>query len=442
MRRAPFALTVITLLLAACVAHEKVADKAASTGDWKTAEREYAEALRHDPKDKAAVEAKWQAARGRAITEAQRHAQACVVGHDWDCALAESSYVLGLDPGDAGMAAVRRDAAREVGRQRLREASAAYDRGESGRAMELLEAARDVTNDPGVESDVRRWIPAVTRLASTDADRLRAARQFPQAIDLLARASRLDPGYGGQLQAVQAEYEQWKDFEAERFTREGDGFLRARQWGEAKARYQQAVALRPQSRAAALLRYADLLGDGEEAVSRRDFARAERLYREAAQSPADDGLARAALERVRVRPWAVTLRSVRVRHGGPRGPLVVVVRLPDGRAAQTAPREGSRASLEATFVVAANAYDERVVSARVFRLARPGDPPFDLGTVAFRLSDVVGREPFALEDGAVDELVVDAAPTDLPPGELRGLGPVAGPPPPPPAPPPPRPRRP
>lgn len=447
MRRPPLsrpslAASAVVALLLACVAHEKVADKAAATGDWRTAEREYAEALRGDPKDKAAVQAKWQDARTHAITDGQRHAQACMVGHDWECALAESSYVLGLDPGDAAMAAVRRDAGREVGRQRVREAAAANDRGESARAMELLEAARGATNDPGVEGEVRRWIPPIVRTASADADRLRAARQYPQAIDLLSRASRLDPAVGGQLQAVRAEYEQWKDVEAERLTRDGDGLLRAHRWGEARARYQQAAALRPNGRAAALARYAELLGDADEAVSRRDFVRAEHLYREAAQSPADDGLARAALERVQIRPWAITLRSVRVRHGGPRGPLVVVVRMPDGRAVQTEPRDGARAYLEGTFVVAANAYDDRVISARVLRMANPGDPPFDLGTVRFRIADAIGDGRLALADGAVDELRIDAAPTELPVGELRGLLPFReGPPAPQPPPPPPRPNK-
>jgi tetratricopeptide (TPR) repeat protein len=438
MRRSPFTLSVIAFTLLACVAHEKAADKAAAVGDWKKAEREYAEALQSDPEDAAAVRAKWQDARSRAIGEAQRHARACAVDRDWPCALAESSYVLGLDPGDAAMAAVRRDAGREVGRQRVRAAADALERGESARAMEALEAAREVTNDPGVEAEVRRWIAPATRAAAADAGRFRGARQYPQAIDLLARAARLDPAYDEDLRATQTEYERWKDDEAERLAREGDGLLRVHRWGEARARYQQAVALRPQGRAAALARYADLLGEGEEAVSRRDFGRAERLYREAAQSPADGGLARDALERVRIRPWAVTVRSVRVRPGGPRGPLVVALRLPDGRTVRTPPREGARAWLEATFVVAANAYDDRAVSARVLRLTRPGEPPIELGAVAFRLSDAIGRGALSLEDGAVDELRVEAAPTALPVGELRGLERVDGPPPPPPPPRPPR----
>jgi tetratricopeptide (TPR) repeat protein len=344
------------------------------------------------------------------------------------------------------MAAVRRDAGRELGRARARAAAYALERGQGGRAMELLEAARAVTGDPGVEAEVRGLVPAATRAAADEADRLADARQYPQAIALLERAARLDPRWTGRLEAIRAEQEAWLDAEAERLTLEGDGFLRGGRYGEARARYLQAASFRPSGRAATLAAYAGLLLDGEEAVRRRDFAAAERRYEEAARSQADDGRAREALELVRVRPWAVSLRAVRVRPGGPRGPLVVVVRLPDGRAVQTEPRDGGRARLDATFVVAANAYDDRVVSARVLRLTGRDEAPFDLGTVSFRLADAIRRGPLSLEDGAVDGLVVDAAPSALPAGALRGLSPVpdAPPPPPPPRPqppPPPRPRK-
>jgi hypothetical protein len=445
VRRLPPVLSVLAVLLlvAGCVAHEKVADKAASTGDWKTAEREYAQALRGDPKDRRAVEAKWREARAQAITEAQRKAQACMVGQDWDCALYEAQYVLGLDPGDVTMAAVKRDAGREAARARVRRAGEALDRGETVRAMDLLEQARAASDDPGVAAEARALVPAVTQAAVADADGFRAARQYPQAIDLLSRAARLDPGLTQRLQYVQAEYEGWKDAEAERLTREGDELLRARRFPEAKIRYDQALAIRPQWRAAPMAHYAGLLAQGEDAVAHRDFPRAERIYRDASASPAERsfGFAYDALERVRLRTWAVILRDVRVRPGGPSGPLVVSVRLPDGRSAQTVPQRAGRGlRLDASFVVAANAYDDRPVSARVFRLnerAGADGPPFDLGTVSFRLSDLLARGRLSLENGAVDELRFEIVPTQLGDGELRGLVPVVDAPPAPPAPPPP-----
>jgi tetratricopeptide (TPR) repeat protein len=432
----------VALLLSACIAHEKVADQAALTGDWKTAEREYAQALRDGPKDKAAVQAKWQDARARAINASQRKAQACMVGQDWECALAEAQYVLALDPGDAQMAAVRRDAAREAARARLRRAGDALDAGQLPQAMELTESARAATDDAGVQAEVRRFIPAVTRAAISDADRFRAARQYPQAIDLLARAARLDPALAPRLDAVRGEYESWKDAEAERLTREGDGLLSAHRFADARARYDQALSIRPQSRAAPLSQYAGLLAEGEEAIAHRDFARAERLYRDAAQSPVDDGYARAALERVQLRTWAVQVKFVKVRPGGPQGPLVVTLRLPDGRSVQTLPqRSGRFTRLDAIFVVPTNAYDDRPVTARVFRLPeREGsdERPWDLGTVTFPLSDLVARGALSLDGGVVDELRFEASPTPFPAGDLRGLVPVPDAPLPPPPPPPPR----
>lgn len=449
MRRSPLLLSAVAFLFLGCVAHEKVADKAALTGDWKTAEREYAQALRGNPKDKAAVQAKWQDARARAIEGAQRKAQACSVGQDWECAYGEAQYVLALDPGDASMAALKRDAAREVGHLRIRRAGEELQRGQLPYAMELVESVRGITSDPGVEAEARRFVPVVTRAAVADADRFRAARQYPQAIDLLTRAARLDANLTPRLQAAQAEFEGWKDAEAERLTREGDGLLGGRRFAEAHARYQQALAIRPQWRAAPLARYAALLAEGEEAIGRRDFPRAERVYREAVQSPVETGYAREALERVQLRTYAVELRFVKVRPGGPQGPIVVTILLPDGRSVQTAPqRAGRRAHFDARFVVAANAYDDRAVSARVFRLPeREGanDPPFDLGTVRFALSDLLGRGALTLENGVVDEARFEIAPTPLPAGALSGLVPVsaaAAPPsppsPPPPPPPPPR----
>jgi hypothetical protein len=278
MRRV--ALAAAIAFLAACVAHEKAGDQASSLGDWKGAEREYAQALKDDP-GKKDIQAKYREARAQALAGAQRTAQACAVGRDWECALAESQYALGLDPGNQAMAALHRDAGREVGRLRLRRADEALDRGESARAMELIEAARAVTEDPGVEAEARRMVPAAVEAAVAESSRLRAARQYPQAIDLLSRAARLDPGVTPRLQATQAEYDQWKDYEAERLAREGDAFLRVRRFAEARDRYVQAATIQPESRARELARYADLMLDGDAAVARRDFPDAEAHYRRA-----------------------------------------------------------------------------------------------------------------------------------------------------------------
>jgi tetratricopeptide (TPR) repeat protein len=417
--RARRLVAAVLLAALACAAHEKAGDRASAVGDWKTAEREYARAVQDDPKDQE-LRAKYQEARAHALVESQAHARACAAGQDWECALAESQYALGLDPGLAEMAVLRHDAGREAGRQRVRGASAALERREYARAMELLESVRLATDDAGVAAEAARVTPAVVRGATGEAERLRGQLQYPAAIDLLSRAARLDPAVQPRLAAVRAEYERWKDAEAERLALEGDALLDSRRFAEAKARYDQAVALRPQGRAAPLARYAGLLAEGEAAVARRDFDAAERAYGAAVRGGSDSGLAREALDRVQVRLWAVRLRSVRVTRGG--GDLVLAVTLPDGRAAQTPPRFGAYGNLESSFVVAANAYDERAVTLRVFR--GPPERPLDLGALTVPVADLVARRGVVLSAGPIAELRVDCDPADLPEGAVTGLLPV------------------
>jgi hypothetical protein len=111
---------------------------------------------------------------------------------------------------------------------------------------------------------------------------------------------------------------------------------------------------------------------------------------------------------------------VRVTRGG--GDLVLTVALPDGRNAQTPPRFGSYANLESSFVVAANGYDDRTVSLRVFRGA--GDHPVDLGTVSFPLAELIARGRLSVSGDDIQEVRVECDPADLPEGAVTGLIPV------------------
>ena len=60
MRRIALALLPIAIL-AACASAQKTADQAAATGDWKTAEANYAAVLRDDPSN-AEKRARWRPA--------------------------------------------------------------------------------------------------------------------------------------------------------------------------------------------------------------------------------------------------------------------------------------------------------------------------------------------------------------------------------------------
>src|SRR5512138_41778 len=118
MRRS-LALVFLLLSVAGCAGAEKRGDRAAAVGDWKSAERQYAEALRSDPGN-AQKQAKWQQARAEALKGAAAAHRACLAAQDWECAFAEADYVARLEPGDAQWTTARADAARGVGFQRLR----------------------------------------------------------------------------------------------------------------------------------------------------------------------------------------------------------------------------------------------------------------------------------------------------------------------------------
>jgi tetratricopeptide (TPR) repeat protein len=466
MSRVPVVpLVLAAALLSACASREKVGDRAAAVGDWKAAERAYAEALRKDPK-KPELQQKYQQARAAALSDATRKAEACWAARDVECAFAESDYVVNLDGGNAAMAVMRANASREAGLLRARRAEEAAASGDLRGALALLVSAREASQDPSVTGRVAASSPSIVAGAVSQAEQLRAQAQYPQAIDLLGLAARVDPAVQPRLRATQAEYEQWKDAEAERLARDGDRLLDGGRWAEAEARYRAAVALRPQSRAQPLVQYAGHMARGDAALQRRDFPAAERAFSDAARLNADRGQAQAMLDRVQVRPYAVSFRSVLVRpvrpdgrpwagpqsrlldrltaafdeatrSGGASGAavdaarrvpllnqpvLIVTVALPDGRDAQTAPRRGAYALLEGSFTVMANGYDDRKVSLRVVH--DDGGRTVDAGLVFVRLGDLVANGKAALANGAVIALELDAVPSDQPDGALYRLLPL------------------
>lgn len=458
-------LLLVLLLVGACAAHEKTGDRAAALGDWRSAERSYAEALRKDP-EKKELQEKYRQAKTAALADATRRADACAVARDWECALAESSYALGLDPGSAAMATLRREAGREAGFLRLRRAADAAAQRDVAGALNLVLSAREASDDAAVVAEARRVSPRIVRDALAEADAHRAALRFQPAIDLLSLAARVDPAVAPRVEVVRAELERWKDGEAERLAAEGDALLASRRYGEARTSYESASKLRPQHRAAPLARYAALLATGAAAVERRDFPAAERAFGEAAHGGLDRGLALEELDRVKIRPYAIRLRSVLVQPTRPDGypwagrrsgaldrvvarltsyssgtpvglaldlarrvprdnqpTLVVTVGLPDGRGLQTSPRRGVYAVLDGSFVVATNAYDERVISLRVVHDDGAGRP-LDVGVVSFQVAELVGRGELSVADGSVSELRVEADPADLPDGAFAGLSPI------------------
>jgi hypothetical protein len=481
MRR--IALLLLPLALLACAGNEKRGDRAAAVGDWKSAEREYAAALQGDPSN-AEKRAKYQAARAQALQGAIAAARACQVSQDWECAFAESDYAARLEPGSAELAALRAEAARNAAFVRLRQASDAAARRDHRAAFDLLASAKGATPDAGVQAEAARVAPRVVAGAVQDAERHRAAQQYPQALELLSLAVTVDGGVRPRLDAVRAEQERWLEAQYEATAREGDALLADRRFAEAQARYEAAQRFRKGGRAEPLARYARALAHGEAAVQRRDWAASTAAYDEAVRTGMDgSGFAATELERVRIRPVAIRLRKVTVKPFRPDGApwagsrsrgldrlvgrlasaaldrrggvealdvydalphenrpnLYATLVLPDGREYATAPQRAIRARLDSAVVVATNAYDDRVVWVRIAHAGEAG--PVDVGTVSFRLMDVLAAE-LDLADRSIASLRVVAETSSLADGSARGFTPVAPPPPPapatPPAPAPPR----
>jgi tetratricopeptide (TPR) repeat protein len=464
MRRL-LSLTVVAVL-AACASAEKLGDRAAAVGDWKAAERQYADALQKDPANPE-KKAKYEQARSSALQGAIAAARACRVSNDWECVYAESDYAIRLDAGNGELAAMRADAARNVGLLRLRGAQDASARGDHENAFAAFERARAVTNDPGVQAEAKRVSAVLVRGAVDEAQRRRAAQQYAGAVELLTLAANVDPKVRPTLDQARAEYDRWLDAQYEKEAQAGDALLRDRHFAEAQARYEGAQRYKKGGRAEPLARYARALDQGAQAVQRRDWPRATAAYDEAVRTGMDQTqLAATELDKVRIRPYAIWVRSVLVKPLRPDGEpwaggrsreldrlvgrlaeaaldgggrraafdlyealprenkpdLYVSLVLPDGREFVTQPQKALRARLESVVVVNTNSYDARPVALRVFHADRPA--PLQIGAVSFWLMDAVAGE-LHLADRSVVEVRVVAEPSQNRDGYVEGFAPLA-----------------
>jgi hypothetical protein len=418
----------------ACAGHEKAADRAAATGDWRTAERQYAEAVRRDPKSPE-LRAKWQQARAEALAAALRRAEGCGAAQDWECAYAESSYAHSLDEARADVAAFQRDAALRAALLRVNRAEEATARLDFRNAYALLASARQASADPGVAARARAVEPRLVRGSVAEAERLRGARDYPAAVELLGLAAGLDGSVRPRLEKVRAEQEAWLDAEHARLVQDGDALAEAGRYADAEAAYVEALRFRKVAHTEALVRWAAGLRAGEGAVQSRDWERAERAYADAARLGVDrNGIAAAMVERVRVRPYVIEVRRLRVRptwgdvkrlfSGRLRQQpyLGLEIELPDGRRIATGTRRALDVALDARFVVASNHYDDRPVTFRAIH--DDGRTRHELGAVTVPLAELVGRPDGALGDEVIAELRVRCDPTDQPEGAFSGAAPV------------------
>ncbi len=481
MRRIALALLSLAVL-AACASAQKTGDQAAATGDWKTAEANYAAVLRDDPGN-AEKRARWQNARQNALKGAVDRCRACQVSQDWECAYAEADYLARMEPGSADYAALRVDVGRQAAYGRLRRASEASARRDHRAAFDLLAQARAASNDPKVQAEAAKLQPTIVGAAVRDAQAYRAQQQFGPAVDLLTMAAALDGSVRPQLSQAQAEYDAWLTAQYEAKAQQGDALLRERRFAEAAARYDEALRIRKGGRAEPLARYARSLQAGEAAVQRKDWPAAARAYDDAVRTGMDgtNGYAAQQLDRVALRTYAVRVRSALVRpirpDGGPwtgshnpgfervvgrlanaamegrgaqlvagldvydalpsenRPNLAAILTLPDGRQYATATEKALRARWDAYVVFATNGLDDRPVSIRVVHSDERGT--VEVGTVTVRMNDLVSGGELKLADRSIVELKLGAERASQPDGSVVNLAKYPPPAPPPGRPPPP-----
>ncbi len=471
MRGMTRAAVVLLLCLTACVAHEKNGDKAAAVGDWRTALAAYREALMREPESPALKE-KFERARGEALTAASQRARTCASAQEWQCAVEEADFALSLDGSNTELAAFRADAARALALEVVRRARTAAGAQQFPEAFGLLQRATAVSNHPQVLDESGRAKAEVMRLADVEAERLRQLKAYGRSLTLLRLLVSVDASQQPKLQAVEAEYEQFRVAEYERLTAEGDGALAQRRWAAAQEKYEEALRMKSGGRAEPLARYAQGMAQGEAALAKRDFAGATEGYRLAVASGVDrDGSAAARLAAVEIRPYTIRLRSVLVMPtrldgrpwAGPANPLLVrlldrgmgavtggnntaawriliraaervpmqnrptlsvIVTRPDGEQLMTPARQSLYAVYdEPAFVISTNHFDERPLVFQVFH--GDGTSQEEVGTVSVALGELVQREESELSQRSIAALELATGPAEgRVDGMFTGLRPV------------------
>jgi tetratricopeptide (TPR) repeat protein len=450
-------------LLASCVAHDKAGDKFAAAGDWKNAYANYQQAAADKPQDPV-LKQKLEDARTRALQDAAAKASSCSAARQWDCALQEADFVVSVDPSRADIADLRRRAATEVALSRLAEVQGQVVAGRLQAAAGLIQQARQLSDDPAVESAARDATRVYSSGVAAESDKMRTQRRYAEAIALLQAGTQLDPGLRGRLDDTASEYEGWKTAEHDRFLADGERHLASGSWADAQKSFQSAQQMRPDERARALEQYSREMLAGDEAVKRTDWPAATRAFRAASALRVDRGYADEMAAKVLVMPYSISIRTVVVTPLRPnrqpwvgqldrhlpriqdvladrwkdplsgnvllalnqvapanRPEIVVEVTLPDGTRLETRPERAIYSTPRAVFVVAANAFEKGKVVFRVFHKL-PGGQGEDIGYADARLGELVSKRTLILQDRAVGaiELTIDPAEGSRP-GTYTGL---------------------
>jgi hypothetical protein len=267
-------------------------------------------------------------------------------------------------------------------------------------------------------------------------------------------AVQYDPSQANRLRAVEQEREDWVAYQYDTAAYNGDVAMANRDWRAAGEAYRAALAIRPGGRADGLARYCDAMARADTALQGRQYDAAAQAYQEAVQTGADKGEARAALDKLRVRPYLVQVRSLllvptkpdgnpwtgpitplyfrvaqfvqqhlQARHAERavemamtipnenRPELHVEVMLPDNTVLATKAVKGLYATFDGDLIINTNGYDDRHL---LFRVVQHGNGPeiFELGRMDVALRDLCDQGDIVMNSESVSQLRVTAKTAD------------------------------
>jgi hypothetical protein len=461
-RKLLFIAVAIPALFVACAAHEKAGDRAAAVGDWRTAHKEYHQALLKEP-GAPALREKYDRARKEAVGGAYRRAQFCATSGDWACAISEADYALSIEDGNTEIITFKMEAVKSLGLSLLKDARAAASRGQFKAAFEQLKRGSAVSTDSAVADEAARAQAEIVAAADAEADRLRQGKLLRDAVELLTLMASIDGSKAVKLEVVRREYEEFLAAEYELHAQQGDAALRERRWADAEHHYLAALAVRPAGRAESLAKYVGAVARGEVAINRRDFVAAASAFKEAVASGLDTSkYAAEQLRAVEIRPYSIRIRSLLVKPirpdgqpwVGPPSPFLgnlvkaaatyvapgvgtvmasavvdavesippenrptlhIEASLPDGRKLMTPSKKSLYVVYESEIVLASNHFDDRKLA---FKVVGAGDNVDDVGVIEVSLKELIQKQQVTLADQSILALQLMADSTE---GKVDGM---------------------
>jgi tetratricopeptide (TPR) repeat protein len=452
-------------LFVGCIAHEASGDSAAAVGDWKSAYLHYRDAL-SEKAETPGLKPKFDNARIQALAQSRQQANTCLQQRDWTCVNSEAQFILMVEPGAPDAAQMRAQASLNQAMDVLQQARGFAAQRNFGQAADAVRRAQELSNAPEVQAEAGRVQAEIVAAAVTDSDRLRQERKYEEAVRVMQIAVQYDPSQANRLRAVEEERDQWLAFQYDKATYDGDVAMSQRDWRTASERYRAAMAIRPGGRAEALARYSDAMANADIALQGRNYEAATQAYQEAVNSGVDKGEARAALDKLRIRPYVVSIRSVLLVPTRPDGSpwtgpvtpvffrvaqflqqhlrsrhaeraielamtvpnenqpeLHVEVMTPGGALLATRPVKGLYATFDGDLVINSNGYDERHL---LFRVVQHGSGPggVELGRLDVAMRDLCEQGDIVMTSDNVSQLRVTAKAADGRQEGAFGLTPV------------------